>query len=385
MKLLEPLKLGPLLLKNRIVMAPLGRARADAQRAPTELVAAHYAQRSSAGLIIAEACHISPSSATRAFSTANYTQHQSQGWKKVVDSVHEAGGVIFQQLYHVGRKALLSGLPRGEQPVAPSAIAAFGGVMKKDGLEEFPVPRALELHEIAPIVEEFRHSVSLTRDAGFDGVEILAANGFLIDQFLRDVTNRRTDEYGGPVENRARFLLEVVDAAISEIGADRVGVRLSPYFRADKIDDSDPVATFSYVVKELNRRGIAYIHILESRSYDETGDIPLHQRLISKSTGGAGPRPGQPFLAPILRSLFDGVLILNSGYDRETAEEAVATGYADAISFGRLYISNPDLPERFLVGASLNEPDTTTYYTNGPEGYIDYPFLNRETVGATQA
>ncbi|NTA13956.1 alkene reductase [Agrobacterium tumefaciens] len=384
MKLLETLDLGRVVLKNRIVMAPLGRARGDAQRAPTDLVATHYSQRSTAGLIISEACHISPSSATRAFSTANYTDNQKQAWEKVVDSVHEAGGVIFQQIYHVGRKALLSGLPNGEIPVAPSAIAAFGGVMKEEGLEEFPVPRALELHEIKPIVEDFRHSVSLTRDAGFDGVEILAANGFLIDQFLRDATNLRTDEYGGPVENRARFLLEVVDAAISEIGADRVGVRLSPYFRADKIDDSDPVGTFSYVVKELNRRGIAYIHLLESRSYDETGDIPLHQRLISKAKGGAGPRPGQPFLAPIIRKLFDGVLILNSGYDRETAEEAVATGYADAVSFGRLYISNPDLPERFRVAASLNEPDITTYYTNGPEGYIDYPFLNQETAASAQ-
>ncbi|RWX81313.1 alkene reductase [Neorhizobium lilium] len=385
MKLLETLQLGRVELKNRIVMAPLGRARADAQRAPTELVATHYAQRSSAGLIISEACHISPSSATRTFSTANHTERQKHAWKKVVDSVHASGGVIFQQLTHVGRKALLSGLPKGERPVAPSAIAAFGGIMKENGLEEFPVPRELELHEIAPIVEDFRHSASLSRDAGFDGVEILAANGFLIDQFLRDVTNRRTDEYGGPVENRARFLLEAVDAVISEIGADRVGVRLSPYFRADKIDDSDPVGTFSYVVKELNRRGIAYIHILESRNYDETGDIPLHQRLVSKSTGGAGPRPGQPFLAPIMRKLFDGVLILNSGYDRETAEEAVATGYADAVSFGRLYISNPDLPERFRVGASLNEPDISTYYTNGPEGYIDYPFLDREAAVATHA
>ncbi|WP_337795778.1 alkene reductase [Agrobacterium larrymoorei] len=330
-------------MKNRIVMAPLGRARGDADRAPKELVAIHYTQRASAGLLITEACHVSPSSATRVFSTANHTHYQSQEWKKVVESVHEAGGVIFQQLTHVGRKALLSGLPDGEHPVAPSAIAAFGGIMKTQGLEEFPVPRALELHEIAPIVEDFRRSAALSREAGFDGIELLAANGFLIDQFLRDATNKRTDEYGGSVENRARFLLEVVDAVISEFGADRVGVRLSPYFRADKIDDSDPLSLFSYVAKELNRRGIAYIHLLESRSYDETGDIPLHQRLVSKAKGGAGPRPGQPFLAPIIRKLFDGALILNSGYDRETAEEAIVTGYADAVSFGRLYISQPGL------------------------------------------
>lgn len=385
MKLLEPLELGGKILKNRVVMAPLARARGDHRRAPKDLVATYYVQRASAGLIITEACHISTSSATRQFATAQHTPEQSESWKRVVDAVHEAGGIIFQQVYHVGRKSLLSGMPNGERPVAPSEIAAFGGIMKADGLEEFPVPRALERHEIPAIVEDYRRSFALAHDSGFDGVEVLAGNGFLIDQFLRDSANKRTDDYGGPIENRARFLLEVIDAAIEELGASRVGVRLSPHFRADKIDDSDPVATFSYVARELDRRGVAYIHLLEGTTYDDSGDVPLYKRLVSKASGGSGPRPGQPFLAPIFRELFQGRLILNSGYDRDTAEQAVAEGVADAVAFGRLYISNPDLPERFRLNAALTEPDTATYYTNGPEGYIDYPFLHQQQAAAAQA
>lgn len=377
-KLLEPVRIGRHLLKNRIVMAPLARARGDERRAPKDIVGTYYSQRATAGLIVTEACHVSPTSATRARATANHDAHQTLAWKQVVDAVHAAGGVIFQQIYHVGRKSLLSGMPNGQVPVAPSAIAAYGGIMKEDGLEEFPVPRALALHEIAPIVEDHRQAVRRAGEAGFDGVEILAGNGFLIDQFLRDSTNKRTDSYGGSKENRARFLFEVVDAAIAELGADRVGVRLSPHFRADHIDDSDPVGTFSYVVSELDRRGIAFIHLLEGTSYDNSGDIPLYQRLVKKPSaggGGAGPRSGEPFLAPILRPLFRGALILNSGYTRDSAEQAVRSSAADAISFGRLYISNPDLPERFRLNAPLTEPDTATYYTNGPEGYIDYPSL----------
>lgn len=379
MKLLEPLKLGSFTLGNRIIMAPLARSRGDEHRAPKDLVAIHYAQRATAGLIITEANHISSQSATRVRATAHYTDHQNQAWEKVVSAIHAAGGIVFQQIYHVGRKSLLSGMPNGELPVAPSAIPAFGGIMKPEGLEEFPVPRALELHELPQIVEDYRQAVRLAGKAKFDGVEILAGNGFLLDQFLRDSANLRTDEYGGPVENRARLLLEVVDAAVEELGADRIGVRLSPHFRADKIDDSDPVSTFSYVARELEKRKIAYLHILEGTDYDESGDIPLYQRLVAQSSrGGSGPRPGQPFLAPIIRQIFSGPIILNSGYDRESAEQAVATGVADAVSFGRLFISNPDLPERFRVNAPIAEPDTSTFYTNGPEGYIDYPFLADE-------
>jgi len=378
MKLLEPLSLPSFRLKNRVVMAPLARARGDEARAPKQIVATHYAQRASAGLIITEANHVSTQSATRATATAHHNERQSSAWRHVVEEVHSAGGLIFQQIYHVGRKSLLSNTPGRQAPVAPSALAAYGGIMTENGLEEFPVPRPLEFEEIPGIVEDYRRSVILAREAGFDGVEILAGNGFLIDQFLRDSANHRTDLYGGPIENRARLLLEIVDAAIAELGAHRIGVRLSPHFRADRISDSNPRATFSYVASELNKREVAYIHLLEGTSYDESGDVPLYKRLVSKASNGSGPRPGEDFLAPVIRSLFHGVLILNSGYDRESAEEVVASGLADAVSFGKLFIANPDLPRRFQLGAPLNEADTSTYYTNGPEGYIDYPFLDQD-------
>lgn len=388
MKLLEPLPLGGRLLSNRVVMAPLVRARSDAQRAPTELVDIYYAQRSSAGLIVTEGCHISLQSTTRANASAHHTDVQNQAWARVVSAVHAAGGVIFQQLYHVGRKALLSTLPAGERPVAPSAIEAVGGILTDGQLEAFPVPRALETHEIPAIVEDFRIAFRHAARAGFDGVEVLAANGFLIDQFLRDETNRRTDEYGGSVEKRARFLFEVVDAAIEELGAARVGVRISPHFRSDRIGDSDPVGTFSYVARELDRRGIAYLHMLEGTTHDTDPFVPLYLRLSRKpsaSASGPGPLPGDPFLAPILRPLFRGALILNGGYTRETAEQVLAQGLADAIAFGRLYISNPDLPQRFREGAALTEADPSTFYSGGPRGYIDYPTLEQQRAAGVAA
>jgi N-ethylmaleimide reductase len=379
MKLLEPLKLGDLALRNRIFMAPLVRARSDDLRAPTSLVDVYYSQRATAGLIITEGCHISALSTTRPGSSAQHNETQSAAWKRVAASVHDAGGIIFQQLYHVGRKALLSSLPAGELPIAPSALAANGGVVTPSGLELFPVPRALDTHEIAPIVDEFRIAARYAGEAGFDGVEILAANGFLIDQFLRDETNRRDDEYGGSIENRARFLLEVVDAAIEELGASRVGVRLSPHFRADQIGDSDPVATFSYVAAQLESRRVAYIHMLEGVTHDPDPFVPLYLQLAKKlgeGRMGPGPLPGDPFLAPILRKIFTGPLILNGGYTRETANQVLERGVADAIAFGRLFIANPDLPERFARDAELNQPDPATYYSGGTKGYTDYPFLS---------
>jgi len=359
-------------------MAPLVRARSDGDRAPTEIVDLYHAQRASSGLIITEGCHVSALSTSRLGASAHHTLTHYKAWKRVVAAVHAAGGVIFQQLYHVGRKSLLSTLPEGQIPVAPSSIAAKGGVLSTGGLEAFPKPRELLTAEIQPIVEEFRESVRLANRAGFDGVELLAANGFLIDQFLRDETNQRTDHYGGSIENRARFLLEVVDAAIEELGPDRVGVRLSPHFRADQIGDSDPVATYSYVTAELNSREVAYIHLLESVAHDPDPFTPLYLQLLNKpgeKRFGPGPLEGAPFLAPILRPLFNGALILNGGYTRETATHAVEHGLADAVSFGRLYIANPDLPARFMLGAPLNSPDPSTYYEGGAKGYIDYPAL----------
>ncbi|WP_208508226.1 alkene reductase [Variovorax paradoxus] len=385
MKLLEPLALGSRTLRNRVFMAPLVRARSDAHRAPTDLVDIYYAQRAGAGLIVTEGCHISPQSTTRANASAQHTDIQTQAWDRVVRKVHEAGGIIFQQLYHVGRKALLSTMPHGELPVAPSAIEAIGGVVTPEGLEKFPVPRALETHEIPAIVDDFRAAFRRAAQAGFDGVEVLAANGFLIDQFLRDETNLRTDAYGGSVQNRARFLFEVVDAAIEELGAARVGVRISPHFRSDRIGDSDPVGTFSYVAAELDRRGIAYLHMLEGTTHDSDPFLPLYLRLAKKpsaTSGGPGPLPGDPFLAPILRPLFKGVLVLNGGYTRATAEQVLSQGLADAIAFGRLYISNPDLPERFRQDAALTEADPSTYYSGGPRGYIDYPTLREQAAAA---
>lgn len=388
MKLLEPLQFGSRVLPNRVVMAPLVRARSDANRAPTELVDIYYAQRATAGLIVTEGCHISPQSTTRANAAAHHTDLQNQAWTRVAAAVHAAGGTIFQQLYHVGRKALLSTLPAGELPVAPSAIEALGGILTAGQLEPFPVPRALETHEIPAIVDDFRAAARRAGQAGFDGVEILAANGFLIDQFLRDETNKRTDVYGGSVENRARFLLQVVDAAIDELGAARVGVRISPHFRSDRIGDSDPVRTFSYVAEELDRRGIAYLHMLEGTTHDNEPFVPLYLRLARKPSSantGPGPIPGDPFLAPILRRLFKGTLILNGGYTRETAEQVITQGLADAVAFGRLYISNPDLPERFRQNAPLTEADPSTYYSGGPRGYIDYPTLNEQRRAAVAA
>ncbi|MDM0078124.1 alkene reductase [Variovorax sp. J2P1-59] len=382
-KLLEPLVIGAHVLPNRVFMAPLVRARSDDMRAPTELVDVYYSQRASAGLIITEGCHVSPQSTTRANASAHHTDHQTAAWKRVVDAVHAAGGTIFQQLYHVGRKALLSTMPTGVLPVAPSAIEAIGGVVTPEGLEAFPVPRALETHEIGPIVETFRASFRRAGKAGFDGVEVLAANGFLIDQFLRDETNHRTDAYGGSIENRARFLLEVVDAAIAELGASRVGVRVSPHFRSDRIGDSDPVGTFSYVATELDRRGIVYLHLLEGTTNDDDPFLPLYLRLVRKSSSansGPGPIAGDPFLAPILRPLFKGTLILNGGYTRETAERVLTDGLADAVAFGRLYIANPDLPERFRRNAPLNQPDPSTFYSGGPRGYIDYPAMSEQAL-----
>lgn len=377
MKLLEPVTLGGVNLPNRVFMAPLVRARSDLGRAPTDIVDIYYAQRASAGLIITEGSHVSAWSATRPLASGQHTDAQTAAWTRVVKAVHEAGGTIFQQLYHVGRRALQSALPNRGLPLAPSAIQSIDGILTAGELEPFPLPRALETHEVPGIVDDFRLAVRRAGQAGFDGVEIFAGGGFLIDQFLRDGSNTRTDGYGGLLENRARLLFEVIDAAIAELGAGRVGVRISPHFRADYIGDSDTVGTFTYVAKELDRRGIAYIHLLEGTTHDEDPFRPLYKRLVQKTApnAGPGPLPGDPFFAPIVRALYKGVLILNGGYTRETAEKVIADGLSDAVAFGRLYISNPDLPERFRLNAPLTEPDTSTYYTSGPRGYLDYPSL----------
>lgn len=374
MKLLTPLKTESLTLKNRVVLAPLVRARCDAERAPTPIMGEYYAQRASAGLLITEGTHVSPYSATRKTAAGHHTDRQNEAWKQVVSRVHEAGGVIFQQLYHVGRKAISESLPGGALPVAPSAIAANGGIPTPNGLLPFPTPRALESDEIRGVIAEFHKAVRYAVEAEFDGVELAASSGFLIEQFLKDGTNLRTDAYGGTLEKRARFLLEIVDGAAEIIGADRIGVRLTPHFRADGIEDSDTIATYTYVSKELSRRGLAYLHVQEGTGRDDNPRLPLHLRQLDRKIM-IGPSGDEPFLAPLFRQHFSGPLILNGNYDARSAEQVVADGTADAVSFGRMYISNPDLVDRFRLNAQLAEPDTATYYSGGAKGYTDYPTL----------
>ncbi|KQQ56012.1 alkene reductase [Pseudomonas sp. Leaf127] len=354
MSLFQPGRLGSLDLANRVVMAPLGRARSDVEnRQPLPRTVTYYRQRASAGLIISEATHVAPESVSRPGGSAIHDAAHVQAWQPVTEAVHTAGGRIFQQLFHLGRKAHQSRVPDNALPVAPSAIAARGEVPTPEGPQPFPVPRALQREEIAQRVDDFRRAARHAGQAGFDGVEIHAANGYLIDQFLRSASNQREDDYGGSVENRARFLLEIVDAAVEELGTGRVGVRVSPHFTGDGSGDRDPAALYAYVADQLQARGIAYLHLIEPDS------LPEPQRL-----------------APDLRQRFKGALILAGEFDRAGALRAIEQGRADFIAFGRLFIANPDLVERLQRQAPLNAPDEASFYVGGEAGYIDYPFLS---------
>jgi N-ethylmaleimide reductase len=351
--LFEPLRVGTLTLPNRVVMAPLGRARADARnRQPTASVARYYAQRASAGLIISEATHVSPSSVSRPGSPAIHDDAQVAAWWRVTEAVHAAGGRIFQQLFHLGRKQDPDLLPGKPLPPAPSAIAAKGEFSTVSGPRQFPVPRALAEHEIPALIAEFRRAARNSKRAGFNGVEVHGANGFLIDQFLRDGANQRTDGYGGSIVNRARFLLEVVDAVADEVGAGRVGVRLSPHSVSDGTWDSTPLETFRYVAEQLRMRNVAYVHLIE---------------VVTT------PEPKR--LAAVLRDAFGGPLIVCGGFDRASAEEAIRSARAQLIAFGAGFIANPDLVERLRLRAPWNTPDPSTFYSGGDRGYLDYPFL----------
>jgi N-ethylmaleimide reductase len=355
--LFEAVQVGGLWLSNRVVMAPLGRARADAQnREPTQSVLTYYVQRASAGLLISEATHISPNSVSRPGTSAIHSTGQVVAWRRVTDAVHGAGGRIFQQLFHLGRKADPARLPHGGLPPAPSAIAAKGEFSTPHGPEPFPVPRALTAHEIPELVGEFARAAANSKQAGFDGVEIHGANGFLIDQFLRDGANQRTDAYGGSIAKRARFLLEVVDAVTGEFGSDRVGVRLSPHAVSDGLVDSTPQQTFRYVAEQLHARKIAYLHLIEPVT-----------------------TPDDARLAAVLRAGFRGPLILCGGFDRSSAQRAVSETRADLVAFGAGFIANPDLVERLRRDATWNTPDPVTFYSGGDRGYIDYPFLEPQT------
>jgi len=345
----DPIRIGAWSLRNRIIMAPLTRCRAGEGRVPTELMAEYYRQRTGAGLIISEATSISAMGVGYPDTPGIWSGEQVAGWKLVTNAVHEAGGLMLLQLWHVGRISDPIYLD-GKLPVAPSAIAADGHVSLIRPQKRFVTPRALELDEIPGIVAEYRRAAENAQAAGFDGVELHGANGYLLDQFLQDSSNRRTDAYGGPIGNRARLMFEAVDAAISVWGADRVGLHLAP--RGDVHEgDSDPASTFGYVAGEAGKRKIAFICARESLD--------------------------EPRLGPAMKRAFGGVFIVNQKLTKETATELLAKGEADAAAFGQLFIANPDLPLRFGQNAPLNMPDPETFYAHGPAGYTDYPFWKK--------
>jgi N-ethylmaleimide reductase len=355
--LFSPYRLAAIDLPNRIVMAPLTRDRAGPGNVPTALMATYYAQRASAGLIIAEATQVMPEGQGYDATPGIHSEEQAAGWRKVTDAVHAAGGHIYLQLWHVGRISHTAFQPGGGAPVAPSAIRAKTKTFLNGGFVDVSQPRALETAEIPGIVDAYAKAARLALEAGFDGVEVHAANGYLIDQFLRDSTNKREDEYGGSIANRTRFLFEVVDAVIAVWGAERVGIRLGPVSPANDIADSNPTALFNAVVDGLDARGLVYIHIIEG------------------ATGGARDH-GQPYDFAALRKRFRGAYIANNGYDKALAEQTLAADHADLIAFGKPFIANPDLVERLRTDAPLNEVVRETLYGGGPEGYTDYPALD---------
>ncbi|GJI96933.1 alkene reductase [Rugamonas sp. FT107W] len=347
--LFDPLTIGDLTLKNRIVMAPLTRARAvGGARVPNALMAKYYVQRASAGLILSEATAVTPQGVGYADTPGLWSDEQVEGWKQVTAAVHEAGGLIFAQLWHVGRISDPSFL-NGEAPVSASAIAANGHVSLLRPQRAYPVPRALDTEELAGIVAAYKLGAENAKKAGFDGVEIHGANGYLLDQFLQDKTNQRTDNYGGSIENRARLMLEVTDACIAVWGAGRVGMHLAPRRDAHDMGDSDPAATFGYVARELGKRKIAFICAREA--------------------------VGEDSLGPLLKKEFGGVYIANEKMDKQTAQQVLDAGTADAIAFGKAFIANPDLPRRLQLDAPLNEWKAETFYAPAEEGYTDYPAL----------
>jgi N-ethylmaleimide reductase len=364
--LFTSVKVGAYELPHRIVMSPLTRSRAGKGFAPTEMNATYYVQRASAALIITEATEVSAQGIGYPNTPGIWTQEQIAGWRIVTDAVHKAGGKIFLQLWHVGRISHPSMQEGNVLPVAPSAIAAEGELFTYEGMKPFVTPRALELEEIPGIVEDFRRGAENALTAGFDGVELHGANGYLLDQFLEDSTNKRSDEYGGSIENRARLLLEVTDAVASVWGADRVGVRLSPGGTFNTMSDSNPAKTFGYVAEKLGEKRIAYLHVIEPT------DASRYQ-VDSKSVSATAH----------LKSLFKGTVITAQGYTFETGNEVIARGDADLVAFGQLFLANPDLPARFRLNAPFNEADPATFYGGDERGYTDYPALKHETASAS--
>ena len=356
--LFQPFQLGDITLANRMVMAPLTRSRAEKGNVPGPLTVEYYAQRASIGLIIAEATQVSATAQGYPSTPGLHTPEQVAGWRKVTDAVHAKGGKIFVQLWHTGRMSHTAYQPGEQAPVAPSAIAAKAKTfVPGQGMVDTSVPRALETKEIAGIVKDFATAARNAIDAGFDGVEIHGAHGYLLDAFLRDGSNKRTDIYGGSIENRARFLLEVMAAVTAEIGANKVGIRLSPVSPVNDSSESNPQPLFEYVVRELEKLHPVYIHVVEGHT--------------------GGPRDNAPFDYEALHKLYSGVWMVNNGYSKDMAQETIAKGKGDLVSFGRLTISNPDLPRRLQENTALNElfTDTGLYGGTGAHGYTDYPAL----------
>lgn len=355
--LFNPVKVGPYTLANRIVMAPMTRSRAGAGFVPTDLAVKYYAQRASAGLIVTEATQISPQGIGYVHTPGIYTKEQVEGWRKVTRAVHQAGGRIFLQLWHVGRISNRTLQPDNQLPVGPSAIAPEGQSMAIDySMVDYEAPRALETGEIAGIVADYRKAAENAKEAGFDGVEIHGANGYLIDQFLRDGTNQRTDQYGGSVENRARFLAEVTEAVVGVWGGERVGMRLSPNGAFNSMHDSNPRAIFGHAAKVLERFNLAYLHFVRATPSDDV--------------------PGGPIDADFFRPLFKNAIITAGGFtDKPQAEAALKSGNADLVAYATLFISNPDLPARLKQNAPLAQADRATFYGGDAKGYVDYPSL----------
>ncbi|MCS0497687.1 alkene reductase [Ancylobacter sp. MQZ15Z-1] len=361
--LFSPTRIGAIEAANRIAMAPLTRSRAGMDGVHSPLAVDYYRQRASAGLIITEATNISRQGRGYAFTPGIYTPAHVEAWRPVIEAVHRAGGRIVCQLWHVGRISHVDLQENGAAPVAPSAIRAGELIFLETRTQAQPsMPRALETDEIAGIIEDYRHAARLAKEAGFDGVEVHAANGYLLDQFIRDSTNRRTDAYGGPIENRTRLAVEVVTGVAQIWDADRVGVRLSPLTRSagDTPLDSTPQATYGHLARELGTLGLAYLHCVEGQT--------------------RGPNAADAFDFKALHAAFGGRYIANNGYDRRLAIDALASGYADMVAFGRPFIGNPDLVERLRRDAALAEADRATYYGGGAEGYTDYARLDEAAL-----
>ncbi|OWW21197.1 alkene reductase [Noviherbaspirillum denitrificans] len=350
-KLFTSIRVGDLALKNRMVMAPMTRSRADGAGVPEDIVATYYAQRAGAGLIISEGT--APSAIGKGYlnTPGIYSDEQVRAWKKVTDAVHEQGGLIFLQAMHTGRIAHESLIPAGQQPVAPSAIRANGQIFTADGMKDFAAPRALALEEIPGVIDEYRNATRLALQAGFDGVELHAASGYLPEQFLSSGSNQRTDVYGGSVQNRARFVLDALKAMIEVAGSGRVGMKISPEMNFNDVHDDNPRETYTYLVDQLKGLNLAYLHVA----------------LFGTPTDYHG----------MLRPRFEGAYLAGGGLTQESAEALLQEGKADAVVFGSAFLANPDLPKRFLVGAPLNVPDKATFYSPGAKGYTDYPSLAR--------